>query len=202
MLHDIQPLSAQLQSIADYQAAYTLLQEVKKLLPKSNPALHAPIKALMAGFENWIADPFTPISKEPPRITIHADGSHSVERIESRISPQGFLWMADIWLKSTQKWIAEQNRQKKREKKARERLRVLRHAKTSLSVGLYAAAYGYHNFATGKKCPGNPRLAEEVLLNTEQFLAETEKHIMEIARIERQYGKQPVSGTQTLSKAA
>lgn len=202
MVHDPQSLSAQLQSITDYQAAYALLQEVKKLLPKSNPALHAFIKALVAGFENWIADPFTPISKEPPRIKVHADGSYSVERTEPRISPQGFRWMADIWLKSTQKWIVEQNRQKKSEKKARERLRVLRHAKASLSADLYVAAHGYHNFVTCKRCPDNPRSVEEVLLNTEQFLAETEKHIMEIARIEQQYGNKPVSGSQELSRAA
>ena len=202
MAQPTKSLSEQLQSITEYQTACARLQEVKKLLPKSNPALRVPIKALVAGFENWLADPITPISKVPPRIKIHPDGSHTVEPTESRITPHGFVWMADIWLRSTKNWIEEQTRQKKREKKAKARLSVLRQAKASLSTGLYVAAHGYHNFVTGKRCPDNPRSVEEVLLNTEQFLAETEKHIIEVARIERQYNSQPATGVRPLGKAA
>jgi hypothetical protein len=133
---------------------------------------------------------------------MNADGSHTVERTDVRITPHGFIWMAKIWLKSTYQWIEEQNRQKKREKKAKDRLHALHQAKASLSADLYVAAHAYHNYVTGKKCPDSPRALEETILNTDQFLVETEKHIMEVARIERQLNRQPVSGSQTLGEAA
>ena len=195
-------ITEQLRSIADYQTAHRILQEVKELLPYSNPDSHAYIKPLVKNFENWCADPFAPISKEPTRIMMNPDGSHTVERMDARISPHGFIWMAAIWLKSTNRWMEEQKARKKREKKARERLRVLRHAKTRLSANLYAVAHAYHNHVTGRKCPDHPRSVEEMVLNTDQFLAEIEKHTMEVAHIERQFDKPPLPCGQPLGKAA
>lgn len=202
MAQKAKPIAEQLQSIAEYQTACKILQEVKELLPHSNPASHAYINPLVKGFENWCADPFASISKEPPRIKMNPDGSHTVERTEARISPHGFIWMAAIWLKSTNQWVEEQKTRKKRERKARERLRILRHAKTSLSANLYAVAHAYHNHVTGRQCPAYPRSVEEMVLNTEQFLAETERHIREVAHIERQFDKPPLHSGQTLGKAA
>jgi len=195
-------ITEQLQSIAEYQTACSILQEVKELLPRSNPASHVYINPLVKGFENWCADPFAPMSKEQPQIKLNPDGSHTVERTETRISPHGFIWMAAIWLKSTNQWIEEQNTRKKREKKARGRLRVLRHAKTRLSANLYAVAHAYHNHVTGKKCPAHPRSVEEMVLDADQFLAETEEHILEVAHIERHFDKPPLASGQPLGKAA
>jgi len=183
-------LRIQQQAVAEFQHASNLLKEVRKLMQHGNPALRPYIKALVAGYENWIADPHTPISKVPAKIKFNPDGSHTVECSDARITPHGFIWMAQIWLNSTNEWILAQNRQKKREKKARERLAVLRQAKKSLSPDLYTVAHAYHNFVTGRKPSGSPRSMDELVLNAEEFLAETDKLILEVSRIEgKQEGK-------------
>lgn len=195
-------LGAQEQAVAEFQTACTLLKEVKKLMPRGNPALNPYIKALVAGFETFLADPHTPISKEPARIHFHVDGSHTVERGDTRLTPHGFIWMAQIWLKSTNEWILEQNRQKKRGKKAGERLQMLRQAKDNLSPDLYTVAHAYHNFVVGKEATGNPRSPEEIVLNTDEFLAETEKMNFEISRIEWEQKRQAAARAPELAKAA
>lgn len=196
------PLDAQKQAVAEFQAACALLKEVKKLMPRSNPALNPYIKALVAGFENFLADPHTPISKEPPRIKLSADGSRTVERGETRLTPHGFIWMAQIWLKSTNEWIVEQNRRKRREKKAKERLQMLRQAKDNLSPDLYTVAHAYHNYVVGKAATSNPRSPVEIVLNTDEFLAETEKMNFEVSHIEWQQKRQTVARAPELAKAA
>jgi hypothetical protein len=187
-------LAAQKQAVAEFRAAEEILGRVKELMPRGNPALNPYIRALVAGFENWLADPHTAISKEPPRVTRNADGSHTVERGEARISPNGFIWMSRIWLKSTEEWIGEQSRRKKRDKKARERLHVLRQAKKSLSPDLYRVAHAYHNFVMGKQPCEHPRSEEEIVLNTDEFLAETARLNLEVSRVELAHKRRPALG--------
>ena len=195
-------LGAQKQAVAEYQSALALLKEVKELMPRGNPAMNSYIRALVAGFESWLSDPHTPTSIGPARIQFHADGSHSVERGDTRITPHGFIWMAKIWLKSANEWILEQNRRKTREKKARERLYLLRRSKDSLRPDLYTVALAYHNYVVGKKATGNPRALEEIVLNTDEFLAETEKMNFEVSRIEGERKRQPAVRAPGLAKAA
>lgn len=194
--------SAQLQDIADCARACEILAEVKALLPKGNPNLGPYINGLIAGFENWLADPFTPRRTEPPRLIVKADRSFEVERPEVRISPHGFIWMAEIWLKNTRTWIEERQQQKRQETKARKLLTMLRAAKGSLSKDLYRVAQAYHNYVTGKKCPDLPRSPEEMMLNTADFLAELGNFSVEIGRIKRQATMRPAVGGQELPEAA
>lgn len=142
-------LSAQKQCVAEYKTAGKLLKEVKKLLPHSNPALKPCINALIAGFEAWCADPYAPISKEPPKIRFNADGTHTVERTENRLTPQGFIWMTNIWMKSTRTWKEKQRAREVLEARAGNRLAMLRQAKCCLSRELYAIAQAYHNHVAG-----------------------------------------------------
>lgn len=195
-------LGPQKQAVAEFQTAQGLLKEVKDLMPRSNPALSPYIRALVTGFENWLADPHTPISKEPPGLKRNADGTHTVERGDSRITPHGFIWMSRIWLQSTNEWILERNRRKKQEKKARELLHGLRQAKSSLGPELYMVAHAYHNFVVGKQSHESPRSVEEMVLNTNEFLAETARLNIEVSRVERAYKRQPVPDGQKLANAA
>ena len=194
--------AAQQQAVAEFRTAEDILKRVKELMPHGNPALNPYIRTLVTGFENWLADPQTPISKEPPRLIFNADGSHTVERHESRISPHGFLWMARIWLQSTEAWMLEQSGRKKREKKARERLHILRQAKNSLSPDLYRVAHAYHNFVTGKRPCEHPRSEEELVLDTEEFLAETAGMNLEVSRVEQAHKRRPPLGEPELARAA
>lgn len=195
-------LAAQQQAVAEFRTAEDMLRRVKELMPRGNPALSPYIMALVAGFENWLADPHTPISKAPPKVTFNADGSHTVERGETRISPHGFIWMSRIWLNATEAWMLEQSRRRKQEKKARERLHVLRQAKNSLSPDLYRVAHAYHNFVMGKRPCEHPRSEEEIVLNTEEFLDETARLNPEVSRIELAHTRRPVPGVRELAKAA